>query len=44
MVFDPARVICHSHFACTMQLRQAPPKTAFLILLTFLDSPAAQRA
>jgi hypothetical protein len=40
----PLGVICHSHFACTMQLRQAVPKTAFLILLPFLHSPAAQRA
>src|SRR5437868_781066 len=32
----PVGVVCHSHFACTMQLRQAFPKTAFLILLPFL--------
>jgi len=39
----PLRVICHSHFACTMQLPQAFPKPAFLLLLPFLHSPAAQR-
>jgi hypothetical protein len=41
MVLIPLGVICHSHFACTMQLRQALPKTAFLIFLPFLHSPAA---
>ena len=38
----PLGVICHTHFACTMRLRQALPKTAFLILLPFLHSPAGR--
>ena len=37
----PLGVICHTHIACNMRLRQRF-QTAFLILLPFLHSPASK--